>query len=33
MLYNYIKDKSAENKIQESQIRQMFDFLKINNFL
>lgn len=32
MLYNYIKDKSAENKIQESQIRQMFDFLKINNF-
>ena len=33
MLYNYIKDKSAENKIQESQIRQMFDFLKCSVFI
>lgn len=32
MLYNYIKEKQIEDKIQDDQIRQMFDFLKIDNF-
>lgn len=32
MLYNYIKEKHLEEKIQEDQITQMFDFLKISDF-
>ena len=32
MLYNYIKEKHYEDRIQEDQVEKMFDFLKIDNF-